>query len=406
MAGATYVGFITILTAAAAWTASGAELPKADPALEVQQLQTSPGPEYAQTNRKFQGIPGIERARNGRLWAVWYAGDTREGPQNYVLLATSGDDGKTWSDARLVIDPPGFVRAFDACLWHDPQGRLWLFWTQAAGHWDGRGGVWAAVTDNSGSEHPHWSKPRRIADGVLMNKPIALQSGEWLLPIAIWTKPSNLAFINTRDRLHLSDDQVRSLSHDFEDARGLAVFSSADRGETFTLRGRAGFPADDLPTEHMLIERRDGSIWMLARTRYGIGSTISTDGGRTWSTPAHSNIAQPSTRFFIRRLRSGRLLLVKHTPANGKDRSDLMAYVSDDDGDTWKGALAIDERKNVSYPDGTESPDGKLYVIYDRERFTAREILMATFREDDVLAAKPVSADTKLRVIVSKAGQP
>jgi hypothetical protein len=27
-----------------------------------------------------------------------------------------------------VIDPSGPVRAYDPCLWHDPRGRLCLFW--------------------------------------------------------------------------------------------------------------------------------------------------------------------------------------------------------------------------------------------------------------------------------------
>ena len=375
-----------------------------DPALEPPRIILSPGPEYADANRKFQGIPGIERARNGRLWAVWYSGDTREGPQNYVVLATSGDDGKSWSGPRLVIDPPGFIRAFDASLWHDPQGRLWLFWAQASGHWDGRAGVWAITADDSGLETPHWSRPRRISHGVLMNKPIVGKSGDWLLPIMIWTKPANLPFINERDKLNLSAEQVRALVHDLGTARGANVFSSTDRGETFTMLGLARFPDTDLPTEHMLIERRDGSLWMLARTRYGIGSSFSQDGGRTWSPPRASGIAHPSTRFFIRRLRSGRLLLVKHAPANGKDRTHLTALLSDDDGLTWTGGLLLDERVNVSYPDGVQGEDGVIRVVYDRERFTAREILMAAFREEDVQAGKCVSADARLRVVVNRAG--
>src|SRR5437762_2113156 len=138
-----------------------------DPALDPPRIITAPGPEYANTNRNFQGIPGIEQAPEGRLWALWYSGDKREGPQNYVVVSTSGDDGKSWSEPRLVIDPDGFVRAFDAALWHDPQGRLWLFWAQAAGHWDGRAGVWAITTDDSGSANPKWSVPRRISDGVM-----------------------------------------------------------------------------------------------------------------------------------------------------------------------------------------------------------------------------------------------
>ena len=368
------------------------------------QVVTSPGPEYADTARQFQGIPGIERARNGRLWAVWYSGDTREGPQNYVVLATAAGDGNKWSGPRLVIDPPGFIRAFDACLWHDPQGRMWLFWAQAAGHWDGRAGVWAITTADSGSETPTWSQPRRIADGVLMNKPIVLKRGDWLLPIMIWTRPANLPFINERDKLNLSADQVRALVHDLGSARGANVFSSTDAGRTFTILGRAPFAEADLATEPMLIERRDPSLWMLARTRYGIGSSFSTDGGRTWSPPRDSGIAHPSTRFFIRRLGSGRLLLVKNAPPNGKDRSHLTAFLSEDDGRTWTGGLLLDERMNVSYPDGVEGDDGLIRVVYDRERFTAREILMAAFREQDVRSGKCVSAGARLAVVVNRAG--
>src|SRR5262245_22008859 len=95
----------------------------------------SPGPEYADNTRMFQGIPGLERAANGRLWALWYAGGRGEGAENYVMLVTSADDGKTWSGPRMVIDPPGDVRAYDPTLWHDPQGRLWVFWAQSSNWW-------------------------------------------------------------------------------------------------------------------------------------------------------------------------------------------------------------------------------------------------------------------------------
>jgi len=65
----------------------------------------SPGPEYADAVRMFQGIPGIERAANGRLWATWYGGGTGEDFHNYIMLVTSGDDGRTWSSLKLVLDP-------------------------------------------------------------------------------------------------------------------------------------------------------------------------------------------------------------------------------------------------------------------------------------------------------------
>ncbi len=33
----------------------------------------------------------------------------------------------------------------------------------------------------------------------------------------------------------------------------------------------------------MVVERKDGSLWMLLRTSYGIGQSVSADGGATWS---------------------------------------------------------------------------------------------------------------------------
>jgi hypothetical protein len=120
--------------------------------------------------------------------------------------------------------------------------------------------------------------------------------------------------------------------------------------------------------------------------------------------PERSDIAHPATRFFIRRLHSGRLLLVKNAPPNGKDRSHMTALLSNDEGRTWTGGLLLDERVNVSYPDGVEGRDGTIRVIYDRERFTAREILMAVFREEDVAAGRCVSAEARLKVLVNRAG--
>ena len=105
----------------------------------------------------------------------------------------------------------------------------------------------------------------------------------------------------------------------------------------------------------MLVERRDASLWMLVRTKCGIGESVSSDGGRTWSEGRPSAIKHvPTARFFIRRLRSGRLLLVKHNPPNGKSRSHLTAFLSDDDGATWPAGLVLDERDTVSSAGGID----------------------------------------------------
>jgi predicted neuraminidase len=157
--------------------------------LQAPDVNTTPGPEYAPSTRAWQGIPTIERTPHGRLWAAWYSGGDGEGPDSYVLLVTSGDDGKSWSMPKVVIDPPGGVRAFDPCLWHDPDGRLWLFWAQSLGLFDGRAGVWAITAEDSEAETALWSPPRRLCNGVMLNKPTVLSTGDWCLPAALWQWP-------------------------------------------------------------------------------------------------------------------------------------------------------------------------------------------------------------------------
>jgi hypothetical protein len=65
------------------------------------------------------------------------------------------------------------------------------------------------------------------------------------------------------------------------------------------------------------------------------------------------------------------------------------------------GGLLLDERGGVSYPDGQQTADGLIRIIYDYSRTGDRQILIAVFREEDVLAGKAVTRDVRLRQRVS-----
>src|SRR5690606_3456035 len=123
----------------------------------------------------------------------------------------------------------------------------------------------------------------------------------------------------------------------------------------------------------------------------------------SWSAPA-VRFPHVSSRFFIRRLNSGNLLLVRHGQLDERtrSRSHLQAFLSRDDGATWRGGLMLDERDKVSYPDGVQAPDGTLFIAYDRDRSGAREILLARIREEDVEAGKFTSAESRLKLIVHR----
>ena len=352
---------------------------EADKALTAPQINEQPTSEYAPENRRWQGIPSIERTKQGTMWATFYSGgDGEPEPENYVILCRSNDDGATWADPFLVVEHPEQVRTFDPCLWLDPVGHLWLFWAQSYDKFDGRAGVWAAWCENPDAVRPIWTAPRRIANGIMMNKPTVLSTGEWLFPTAVW---------------------AHSEREDMAAERFSNVLQTTDAGSSFEIIGHADIP-DRVFDEHMIVERKDGSLWMLVRTSYGIGQSISYDRGRTWSPGEPSSLDGPSSRFFIRRLASGRLLLVNHHNFTG--RNNLTAMLSDDDGHSWQGGLLLDGRDGVSYPDSLQTRGGRIFVIYDHDRRGAGEILLAVFREEDILAGKCVSEDAGLQMLVSK----
>lgn len=339
-----------------------------------QVVTTSPGPEYQAESRKFQGIPSLARGPKGRLWAVWYASKSGgEDKNNYIVLVTSGDDGQTWSKPALVIDPDrdGPVRAFDPELWLDPQGRLWLFWAQAIGHDGSVAGVWTVTTKTPDDPQPTWSQPRRLTDGIMMCKPTVLSSGNWVLPASTWRKTDNSA----------------------------RAVVSTDTGKTWEVRGGCQVPPKMRAfDEHMIVERKDGSLWMLIRSNTGfLLESTSRDGGKTWSEAQPSAIKHPSARFFITRLASGKLLLVKHHNTKGRQR--LTALLSDDDGKTWNDGLLLDERGTISYPDGVQADDGRIYIIYDRNRSKEGQFYLACFTEQDAAAGKP-GEQTRLRMLI------
>ncbi len=338
-----------------------------------------PGEAYADEARMFQGISSLERSPSGRLWATWYGGGVTEDRHNYIMLVTSNDDGKTWSEMKLVIDPDkdGPVRAFDPCPWVDPDGKLWLFWCQATRGGGGDPHTFAITTENPDQENPTWSKARHIHDGVMMCKPTALSDGTWLLPTAIWGR----------------DESCR-------------VVASTDQGDTWQLRGTASVPnkKDRNCDEPMIVEKNDSTLWMLVRTGYGIGESFSTDKGRNWTPVTPWEVKHTASRFFIRRLKSGNLLLVKHGPIETRTgRSHLTAYVSKDDGETWDGGLMLDQRSGVSYPDGAQAEDGTVYLTYDYDRLGQKFIYMTSFTEEDILAGKPVSDTAQMRVVINQA---
>ena len=347
-------------------------------------LQNPTAAEYQDGNREWQGMPGLARdGKSGRLWATWYSGGTGEGSDNWVVLYTSADDGNSWTGPVVVVDHVHPVRVYDPNLWVDPNGRMWLIWAQSNTYFDGRCGTWMIYTDNPESQTPTWSEPVRVANGIAINDPTVLSNGDWLLPTAIWEKGFVVAGLEKEVNAN--------------------VYVSHDQGESWSyLSSVPAYQGERDCDENMIVELSDGSLRMLIRTKLGIEESYSYDGGASWTAAKDAQLTRVVSKFQIKRLSSGNLLLIYNAPPDGSaTRSHLTAALSTDGGKTWPYRLLLDERYRASYPDVQEAEDGRLYIIYDCLRTKNGNLLLSVITEQDLMAGRLVSDGSVLARLVN-----
>jgi len=372
-----------------------------EPALEATQVDMHPSRRYFDKNRSFNMVLGADITPKGRIWAAWVGGGDNE--DGYIIAGDSCDGGYSWSSPTLVIDPHHYDdesrgmpkrRAIVGNFWTDPSGNMWLFYDQSLGFFDGRAGVWAIVCHDPEKKKSVWSSPTRLFDGAVLNKPIVLADGSWLMFASLWRREKIMPSVFSEGH------------HDLDASRGVNVYRSSDFGKSWARIGMIQVPPEDWEfDEPSVVQKKDRSLWALLRTKHGLAEAYSRDGGRNWSVPEHSKIKNTPARVFLRRLSSGNLLFVKYGKTIGAwvGRTDLTAFLSRDDGVTWEGGLVLDDRKLVAYPDGFQDKAGHIYVIYDRDRAGAAEILMSVFTEQEILNKSFDPMNDRRRLIVSKA---
>lgn len=343
---------------------------------------------YQIENRTWQGIPSMDIDNNGNLYASWYSGGAGEGIDNYVILQKSTDNGRSFDVPLAIVSPDKITRAYDPSVFTDPFGAVHWFWAESVGMYDGRCGVWDCIISEG-----NFTKPRRICNGIMINKPTILSNSNWLLPVSLWYMNP---YIKTSEDSVIAANRIKPGSY---------VVISNDSGVTYQIQGMVQ-PDQPSCDEHMIVEKNDGSLWMLIRVKYGIAESFSYDNGKTWSPAKPSSIASPVSRFFIRRMLSGRLLLINHlgfidNKTLNLRRNNLTAMLSDDDGKTWPYKLLLDERNAVSYPDAAIRPNGEINIIYDRDRYGASEILTACITEGEIITGSISASNSYLKNVVS-----
>ncbi|MCK5758296.1 MAG: exo-alpha-sialidase, partial [Clostridiales bacterium] len=141
-------------------------------------------------------------------------------------------------------------------------------------------------------------------------------------------------------------------------------------------------------TESTLVQLNNGRLWMLLRTNWGVfWETFSDNDGITWKEFKPTKIDASSAPGMIKRLKSGRLVLVwnryypegkNEYPLSGGDgnwsevpvsnhREELSVMFSDDDGKTWNKPVVIaritDKRTRLTYPQVFEAKPGEIWIL-------------------------------------------
>lgn len=292
--------------------------------------------------------------KNGIIMFAYtrFTGGAADDANAELAAVYSGDRGKTWSlryEPLIVNDAKQNVMSVSLLRLSDTE--IALFYLRKNGADD-----CVPMMRISKEEGRNWSEAVScVAEGgyYVMNnhRAVLLKSGRLLLPLARHAKGGAKRTPRATFLCSYSDNGGRSWKHSAE-LEGPAA-------------SRSGLQ------EPAVIELKDGSLMMLARTDQGSQfRSYSRDGGLTWSPAEASTIISPLSPASIARIPStGDLLLVWNDHENVDEahrakRTPFCVAVSKDEGKTWEHKKTLDD-----------DPDG--WFCYTAIEFVEERVLLA-----------------------------
>lgn len=339
---------------------------------------TSTGHWVPANTEEVKGLKGggpFVRLTNGSILTVVEDG---------TKCSISKDEGKTWED-RVIFDPKKYV-AWSPVIIQTHSGVIIMGFTNGRekANWK-----WNNITHDS----PDAILPTytiRSLDGGKTWQDIQKLHSDWtgMNRDIKETRDGNVVFATMMLKHHPGRHTV-------------VTYTTKDDGKSWTRSnvvdlGGSGNHGGVM--ESTLVQLKDGRLWMLLRTNLGFfWQTFSEDNGLTWGKTNPTNIDASSSPGALKRLASGRLILVWNRcyqtktasfPMLGGDnnlsevpcswqRDELSMMLSDDDGKSWTKPVIIaknnphveyttenawDSKKWLSYPFIFEAKPGELWI--------------------------------------------
>ncbi|MDY6023901.1 MAG: sialidase family protein [Candidatus Borkfalkiaceae bacterium] len=336
---------------------------------------------YNPSDRRWCGVSSVIVAGNN-IFAAWQTGGDKEpSDYNYITVAASTDGGNTWIDPFMIIDPPEKVMITVPMFYYNDQGQLFLLFFHRAN------GVYALPIYNADGDLSEITYDAPFSIGVKnssFTKPTVLSDGTLGYVSGSGDPSTNDAAFYRSDDHGISYKKISTMTSDTD--------KNAKRY-----------------AESTLVELSDGRYWAIRRLENavngGMEQYFSSDKGLTW-TAGESNLPKPfyspGSRFDMKRLKSGALLLVTNAEGMGStNRRKMTAYLSEDDGKTWNYSLLLDNYI-TSYPDIYQTDDGTIYILFDKNRYGEGGIRLCILTEEDIKAGEFISENSRQLIPITK----
>ncbi len=306
------------------------------------------------------------------LVAAWFAG-TRERDPDVGIWVSRLVNGR-WSEPTEVVNGVQSMNLRYPCwnpvLFQPENGPLMLFYKVGPNPRE-----WWGMLTTSEDDGKTWSWPTKLGEhwavghllGPVKNKPIQLEDGSILCP--------------TSTEVELTDDDTRWRVH-FE--------VTCDLGKTWDVIGpiHDGIEFDSI--QPSILTYSNGDMQVLCRSMQQVVSqSWSSDGGRSWSLMAATELPNPSAGTDAVTLADGRQLLVyNHTTRKTKIPSRKILNVAlSDDGHEWEVALTLEHESNprpadgrhwgeYSYPAVIQGSDGLVHITYTYNRESVKHVVL------------------------------
>lgn len=274
----------------------------------------------------------------------------------------SSDEGKTWSATPVFADPAKYTISNERALLRTRDGVIIAAWmnlsekkTPPGWNWGGKDVSWKDFV------LPTYVC-RSLDDGKTWEKPVLL-SRPWCGCIHSMIETSS-------GRIVLVGQEIIP-----EWRHATVVFVSDDKGRTWQRSNMLDYGVGGHDhagsIEGTVVERKDGTLYLLLRTESGWLFEATSRDGLRWENLKQSQIRSVTCCAQMARLSDGRIALLwnhppRHLPGSGTSRSELSIAFSSDECASWTPpkviAASYGAGGRVSYPYLYERKPGELWI--------------------------------------------